>query len=174
MPYGGIHTLFCGDPFQFGPIGDDPLYKPSKVEELNKYNSTFNSKVKQRIINSTFGRYLWTLLTHCVILTQPMRQQHDLEYANLIRRVKYGQGTISDYQLLQTRIYGHPLYKKFHTDIDKSKIIFSRNSIRAQTNTLMINSFCKRNQKIKITNYSKDNWINKDQSSNSGIDLMVK
>jgi hypothetical protein len=38
-PFGGLHTIFSGDQFQFPPIGDEPLYKRCKVEELIKYNT---------------------------------------------------------------------------------------------------------------------------------------
>ncbi len=73
---------------------------------------TFNSKTKQRLINTTFGRWLWLQKTHCVILTEPMRQQLDHEYAKLLERVKYGECTLEDYNLLQTRIYNNPAYRK--------------------------------------------------------------
>jgi hypothetical protein len=171
-----LHTIFSGDQFQFPPIGDDPLYKRCKVEELNKYNMTFNSKTKQRLINTTFGRWLWLQKTHCVILTEPMRQQLDHEYANLLERVKYGKCTLEDYNLLQTRIYNNPAYRKniIPSNFDNSRIILSRNSIRAQTNIIMINDYCKTHNKAKIINISNDSWINKGKESNYAIDLLIK
>jgi hypothetical protein len=173
-PFGGLHSILAGDQFRFPPIGDVPLYKRCSSEELNKYNMTYNSKTKQRYINTSFGRWLWKQKTHCVILTQSMRQQNDLVYAALLERVKYGKCTEEDYKLLQSRIYNNPSYRNSVLNKETSRIILSRNSIRAQTNLIMAKDFCQKYNRSSIKSNSKDTWLNKGKESNYSLDLLIK
>jgi hypothetical protein len=163
-PFGGIHTILMGDPFQYGPIKDAPLWKKTRAENYETFKSSFNSKVGQKEISTTYGRYIWLQMTHCVILTQPMRQIDDLYYASLVERVKYGNATNMDYQNLQSRIYNNSHDTKFN--IDNTKIVYSRNNIRAITNQTMAKHFAKIRNKCIIAVYSIDNWINKTISEN--------
>ena len=101
-----------------------------------------------------------------------MRQIEDIRYGELCARVKYGNGTQEDYDLLRTRIFNKNFIKK--TEFEKTKIILLRNNIRAKANEIMIKDFAFKNNKSIVFNESQDNWQNKGLKGFENKDLCIK
>ena len=164
LPFGGIHTILSGDFFQLRCIYDTPLYTPSQFENKEDFKKKFNSNIKQKQITADYGRFLWLQITHCVILTKPMRQINDIQFADILSRIRYGNGTDEDYELLKTRIYGNPNYIRNLNNINE-KIIYPRNNIKNLTNELLAKNFAKKHKKLICFNFAKDTWNNKGHSA---------
>ncbi|KAF4617233.1 hypothetical protein D9613_005788 [Agrocybe pediades] len=92
LPFGGVNIITAGDFAQLPPVGDTKLYAP-----LNKFKGkTIDGQ------NILFGQILWNSFRDVVMLTEPMRQSgpDNLEYVNLLARLKTGNCLARDYQLL--------------------------------------------------------------------------
>ena len=159
LPFGGITILFSGDFMQHPPVLDTPLYKEVKTEKINSVNKelltkqTNNSTIKlnnsHHSAELTNGRLLWRQLTHCVILTEQMRQSKDLVYAALLSRLRNGNATEltleQDYKLLCTKIID--TNKNYDISWTKAPICVSRCSLREQFNYEKLNQNIKTEQK---------------------------
>jgi hypothetical protein len=157
--FGKIHCLFTGDFFQFPPVLDVPLYEKSEFENyLNNITNTLSSACTQNRINKNFGRYLWLQLTHCIILTEQIRQRNDINYYNLLKRLRYGNCTESDYESLMNKT----ISRNGHVSQNiNSRIIFSRNKLRTLTNKKLAKKYAEVNNNIIFICKSKDTWHNK-------------
>jgi hypothetical protein len=112
VPFGGLIVFFTGDHFQFPPV--------SGGCNLTNYNSgpddeTTITKLAAEVVadpamrkryNSAIerqGAFLWqTCHTACVILEENMRQgAEQIDFVQLLRRVRSGTATLADEQLLQ-------------------------------------------------------------------------
>ncbi|CAF5157358.1 unnamed protein product, partial [Rotaria magnacalcarata] len=97
IPFGGVNVIFLGDYLQYSPVLDRPLY----------HSCTSSEQIMERQIDMQCAQKLISQMNCVVELSQQMRTQ-DLRYLELLNRLRSGQSTIEDYQLLCTRIVGNP------------------------------------------------------------------
>ena len=94
--FGGVNVSFFGDYLQYSPVLDRPLY----------HSCTLTKQITERQIDILSAQKLVSQ-TNCVVeLSQQMRTE-DKRHLELPSRLRYGQLTIEDYQLLCTRIIGN-------------------------------------------------------------------
>ncbi len=96
-PFAGMDMLYVGDFNQHPPIRSPALF----------YGSDPNTHVKpmryQSDIDRECGKALWHQLTHVVLLTEQNRVE-DRRYSEMLSRIAEGNGTITDYCMLNTRL----------------------------------------------------------------------
>ena len=85
--FGGVATLFVGDDCQLPPVGGKPVY------------------FSQSRYLITADVHLFRSYCHPMHLVQPVRQQSDLVFGELLMRVRDGSFTEDDIMLLQTRMF---------------------------------------------------------------------
>ena len=83
--FGNINILFCGDFHQLPPIMAKALYMRSKVE----LNPNYSVQLNQHEINYSFGRVLWLKLTKVIFLDKQMRQNKDVLFHNILKRLRH-------------------------------------------------------------------------------------
>ena len=86
-PFGGISVLAVGDMFQLKPVMDAWLF----------------SEVYQSIHMNCIGTNLWTELFDFFELKKVMRQKDDSSFALLLNRLREGNHTVEDLEILKTR-----------------------------------------------------------------------
>ena len=127
-PFGGINILFAGDFAQLPPVLQCRLY----ADPTSKYGKGSQQKEKKIL-----GRLLWLMIDTVVELTTNMRQQgrENVRFSELLNRLRVGNCTDADYEVLQSRIVGQ------NCDIDfddpkwkSSPIIVSDNSTKDAIN----------------------------------------
>lgn len=96
IPFGGLNVVFFGDYLQYSPVLDRPLYA----------NCTSAQQFTERQIDMQCAQKLMSQINCVVELSQQMRTE-DTRYLELLNRLRKGQSTIEDYQLLCTRIIGN-------------------------------------------------------------------
>jgi hypothetical protein len=103
IPFGGVNVIFFGDYLQYRPIYDSPLHTDFSLSSKNKAGKLPNEKeIQQRVARSLI------LQINCVVkLTQQMRTE-DVRYLQLLERLRNGECTYDDYELLLTRVIGQP------------------------------------------------------------------
>ena len=116
-PFGNIDIITYGDFYQFPPVWDDALYDAWK--EGRKVSNSKGGAQKEAIMN------VWKNLTHVVLLDEQMRVQ-DRRYLELLNRLREGECTLADVEMLNKRVIGH------HVDITS----FSNNPIVVPGNEL--------------------------------------
>ncbi|CAF3346314.1 unnamed protein product [Rotaria socialis] len=94
-PFGGVNVIFFGDYLQYSPVLDRPLY----------HNCASSEQYTERQIDMLCAQKLVSQFNCVVELTQQMRTE-DVQYLELLNRLRNGQSTIEDNQLLCTRIIG--------------------------------------------------------------------
>ena len=94
-PFGGVNVIFFGDLLQYSPVLDKPLYTSCKTLP----------QCTERDIEIHCAQKLMSQINCAVELTQQMRTE-DIQYLELLNRLRKGHTTIEDYQLLCTRIVG--------------------------------------------------------------------
>ena len=84
---GGVSTLFVGDLMQLQPVFASFVFsKPSNEQYINAYN-----------LGSIFDSFtMMPLITN-------FRQKEDLSYAAFLERLRFGNQTPEDIEMLQTR-----------------------------------------------------------------------
>lgn len=116
VPFGGINVILFGDYLQYSPVLDRPLYQTSMLTQQYTERQ-IDMQCAQKIISQI----------NCVVeLNQQMRTE-DLRYLELLNRLRDGQSTFEDYQLLCTRVIGAPglrLSLQQHPWNEVSSIIF--------------------------------------------------
>ncbi|MBL4898344.1 MAG: AAA family ATPase [Colwellia sp.] len=91
-PFGGIQVLFCGDFFQLPPV--NPKVPSLKTEDVERpIEFCFQTAVWQEIFGEGGN----------IILTDIFRQQ-DNEFAGLLTRVRTGDHTENDMEILRSRV----------------------------------------------------------------------
>ncbi|CAF5164478.1 unnamed protein product, partial [Rotaria magnacalcarata] len=108
----------------FGVL-DRPLY----------HSCTSSEQITERQIDMQCAQKLISQMNCVVELSQQMRTE-DLRYLELLNRLRSGQSTIEDYQLLCTRIIGNP---KLQASLrqkpwNEAPILVFRNTLRTQIN----------------------------------------
>ncbi|CAF5169611.1 unnamed protein product, partial [Rotaria magnacalcarata] len=89
IPFGGVNVIFFGDYLQYSPVLDRPLY----------HSCTSSEQITERQIDMQCAQKLISQMNCVVELSQQMRTE-DLRYLELLNRLRGGQSTIEDYQLL--------------------------------------------------------------------------
>lgn len=84
-PFGGLHIICFGDFFQLAPVMDSLIFQPPKGSL------------------SVLGTILWTKHFRCYELTQIMRQQGDVKFAEALNRIRKGIIAEEDIKMLKTR-----------------------------------------------------------------------
>lgn len=95
-PFSGINVIFFGDYLQYSPVLDRPLYQRCPLPQ----------QVTERQIDLQCAQKLMSQINCVVELKQQMRTD-DVRYLQLLNRLRNGQSTIEDYELLCTRVIGH-------------------------------------------------------------------
>lgn len=103
VPFGGVNVIFFGDYLQYRPVFDVPLHTDFSLPSRKKSLKLLTEKeIQQRVARSLI------LQINCVVkLTQQMRTE-DLQYLQLLDRLRQGQCNYDDYELLLTRVVGQP------------------------------------------------------------------
>ena len=88
IPFGGVSVLAFGDFIQLRPVGDSYMFQNDKS---NNYADLT-------------GSYLWSLFKYYK-LTEIMRQNDDLEFANALLGIVYGNMTPEQIKLMESRCF---------------------------------------------------------------------
>lgn len=98
IPFGGVNVILFGDCLQYKPVYDLPLH--------TDFSTAPNKLLTEREIQQRVARSL-ILQINCVVkLTQQMRTE-DVQYLQLLDRLRQGECNQNDYQLLLTRVVGN-------------------------------------------------------------------
>ncbi|CAF1215625.1 unnamed protein product [Rotaria sordida] len=130
IPFGGVNVIFFGDYLQYPPVYDAPLHTDFSLPTKKKSSKLPTEKqIQQRVARSLI------LQINCVVkLTQQMRTE-DLRYLQLLERLRHGQCTHDDYELLLTRVVGQPSVASLHdSPWNQAPILVFRNEVRTQLN----------------------------------------
>jgi ATP-dependent exoDNAse (exonuclease V) alpha subunit len=111
VSFGGVNVIFFGDYLQYSPVMDKPLY------------ATFVAlpQCTERDIEMQCAHKIMSQINCAVELTQQMRTE-DIRYLELLNRLRKGQTTIEDYQLLCTRIIGNRSLKVSFREIPWNEV----------------------------------------------------
>ena len=136
VAFGGLKVvLFCGDFFQFPPVLGRALWQAlPNTDEVS---------------SNTEGKRLWALFHRVILLNEQMRQQDDMEYCRLLRRIRSGTTTMEDYLSLIEQIGIKTLTP---TDgAQAHKVIVRCNQLRQHINVISVFEFARsRNQPLFI------------------------
>ena len=130
IPFGGVDMLFFGDFIQFPPVKDNPLYSGWK-------NSNTKSNTRAAEIDKQLGIHLWKQVNKIVLLSEQMRCTDDA-YRNLLNRLRVGECTDQDVEMLNRRIVGHSVDI---TSIVDTPIITPGNQLVMAINELFVNHY---------------------------------
>ena len=115
MPFGGCCVLLFGDPLQLRPVrGCFPWEEPRDPKHR-----------KAHMLSST-----WELFNP-VILRTNHRQGKDLEYSQILERIRVGEVDENDFDELEKRVF----YRNDPSIEDSSVFIYSQNDYCNQKNT---------------------------------------
>ncbi|CAF1486450.1 unnamed protein product [Adineta ricciae] len=93
--FGGVNVIFFGDFLQYSPVLDKPLYANLEISRIRM----------ERDIEIQCAQKIMSQINCAVELTQQMRTE-DKQYLGLLNRLRKGQSTMEDCQLLCTRVVG--------------------------------------------------------------------
>ncbi|CAF1565147.1 unnamed protein product [Adineta ricciae] len=129
IAFGGINVIFFGDYLQYRPVYDAPLHTDFSSENKTKFNKLLSEKeIQQRVARSLI------LQINCVVkLTQQMRTE-DLRYLRLLERLRQGQCSYEDYELLLTRVDGQSSVSLREPPWNQAPMLVFINEIRTQLN----------------------------------------
>jgi hypothetical protein len=101
---GGINIIFFGDYIQYSPVFDKPLYYNFSTTTYNDGKRNTNLPTENDIQQKS-ARAL-VLQINCVVMLEQQMRTKDIAYRALLDRVRNGEGTNADWQLLRTRVIG--------------------------------------------------------------------
>ncbi|CAF1445974.1 unnamed protein product [Adineta ricciae] len=82
-----------------------------------------------------FGDYIQYSPINCVVMLEEQMKTKDLAYRSLLNRVRHGEGTHEDWQLLRTRVIGIGLHISLNDPPwNEAPILVYRNELRAELN----------------------------------------
>ena len=159
LAFGGIDVLFFGDFIQFSPIGEFALYIGWNEDPLT-YAKT------QSDINTQLGINLWKQLNHIILLDEQMRVT-DPAYLELLNRLRNGECTDSDVEMLNRRVVGNSIDDM---SMSGNPVIAPGNSLGMAINNLFAthHAQCK---KVLVTR-AKDT-VNKGKVPNTVAQIIV-
>ena len=98
-PFGGINVIFAGDFAQLPPVGETRL-----SANVNTSQNLSPSGSQQNDI--VYGKALWQLVDHVIILNESMRQAgpENKTFVDLLSRLREGRCTQNDYDILSNRV----------------------------------------------------------------------
>lgn len=106
LMFGGVNVIFLGDFGQLSPVGACALYAQDLVGRMkNNQGETISGQT------SLYGVYLWRQVKTVIKLQKNMRHAQDHDYAEILSRIRLGQGRVkpgkdgspSDYDILAAR-----------------------------------------------------------------------
>ncbi|CAF1494948.1 unnamed protein product [Adineta steineri] len=130
IPFGGINVIFFGDYLQYRPVYDALLYTDFSQSSKTKSSKTPTEKeIQQRVARSLIRQI------NCMVkLTIQMRTK-DQRYRKLLERLREGQYTFVDYELLITRVVRQSSVSSLcESPWNEAPIFVFRNEIRTQLN----------------------------------------
>ena len=136
LPFGGVDIIFLGDFIQFPPIRDSPLY--SNWNDTTVTHSKSKSDIEKRL-----GQHLWSQINSIIFLDEQMRVT-DRPYQDLLNRLREGNCTNSDVEMLNKRVVGHSVDDV--VAIDGNPIIGPGNKLVMTLNTLFATSHAQHKQ----------------------------
>ncbi len=135
--FGGVNVICCGDFFQLPPVNARALYCPPVTGE-----KPFKANTAEFLNNAgclVFQEF------KTVNLTEQVRQVGDPRFHELLKNLRKGACTQSDYQLLRSRLLKNNLHQAseqlnfFASSAGAlSKIIVSENALRSKINDYMV------------------------------------
>ncbi|KAI0038800.1 hypothetical protein FA95DRAFT_1471185, partial [Auriscalpium vulgare] len=98
-PFGGVNIIFAGDLAQLPPVSQTRLHAQINARSLAQGGT-------KRGQNAVFGKLLWLSVRVVIELTQIVRQSgiENERFVALLSRLRFGQCTDDDYDLLNTRL----------------------------------------------------------------------
>ncbi|CAF4227561.1 unnamed protein product [Adineta steineri] len=130
---GGINIILFGDYIQYSPVFDKPLYY-NFASKMDNDTNTNGKLATENDIQQKSARALILQINCVVILEQQMRTK-DLAYRALLDRVRNGDGTYDDWQLLRTRVIGLGLHISLNDPPwNEAPILVYRNELRTELN----------------------------------------
>ena len=93
-PFGGINVIFAGDFAQLPPVGETRL------------SANINASQKTQQNEIVYGKALWHLVDHVIILTESMRQcgPENIPFVDLLTHLREGRCNQNDYNILSDRV----------------------------------------------------------------------
>ena len=133
--FGGVSVFLLGDPAQLKPVqGRFAFDKPSSEEYHLAYGDGSES--------------LWRSFK-AIILTENHRQGDDKQYGDLLNRIRIGQQTSEDLELLRTRVR-----PKNHPDLRGAMYIACKKKYVTEHNTKCLNNISGTLYENKATNFT--------------------
>ncbi|CAF1653105.1 unnamed protein product, partial [Adineta ricciae] len=130
---GGINIIFFGDYIQYSPVFDKPLYY-NFTSAMNDGTQKSRRIPTENDIQQRSARAL-VLQINCVVMLEEQMRTKDLAYRALLNRVRYGEGTYEDWQLLRTRVIGIELHISLNDPPwNEAPILVYRNELRTELN----------------------------------------
>ena len=122
-PFGGLGVVAFGDLYQYPPVKATPTWITEELLQQHPYTKLSNLQGKMN------GRQLWVhhVTRQVVMLDQQMRQAKDVQFLELLQRVRHGQATDTDYDTLTALIL------KPH-EAPRRPIMTTQNAVRVAIN----------------------------------------
>ncbi|CAF1498169.1 unnamed protein product [Adineta ricciae] len=130
---GGINIIFFGDYIQYSPVFDKPLYynftSPMDNDTQKNRKIPTENDIQQKSARALI------LQINCVVMLEEQMRTKDLAYRALLNRVRHGEGTYEDWQLLRTRVIGIGLHISLNSPPwNETPILVYRNELRTELN----------------------------------------
>ena len=98
-PFGGINIIFAGDFAQLPPVGETRLSANIDTSQIATQSTSHQTDI-------VYGKALWQLVDHVIILNESMRQAgpENIAFVDLLTRLREGRCTQTDYDILSNRV----------------------------------------------------------------------
>lgn len=149
--FGGINIIFAGDFTQLPPVAQTRLYSRLNTSTVAQGGTKQGQK-------SIFGKLLWLSVDTVVILKEVMRQRgtENVEFVELLGRLREGRCTDQDYHLLSMRVIRYSGVNTSTPDWTDAPIIVSDNATKDAINEKTTIAFAKRTKQAIHWYYAAD------------------